>query len=102
MDTCQSNARKQERRALAAEPSTCVFFVSGIPIEKVTEFKYRGRMITENDTDSLAMERNLKRAKQEWGRLRRMLMRRKGAGQPTTSDEQILQGNRSLRAIIRV
>jgi SH3-like domain-containing protein len=40
-----------------------VFTVNGEPIETVKDFKYLGRILSDNDSDEAFVERNLKRAK---------------------------------------
>jgi len=52
-----------------------VFTVEGIPIETVSEFQYLGRIVTNNDDDSAAVNRNLTRARQKWGRIGKVLVR---------------------------
>ncbi len=52
-----------------------VFTVQGIPIETVSEFQYLGRIVTNNDDDSAAVNRNLTRARQKWGRIGKVLIR---------------------------
>jgi hypothetical protein len=41
--------------------------VNGEPIEKVKQFKYLGRTLSDDDSDEPCVERNLKIAKQQWG-----------------------------------
>jgi len=53
-----------------------VFMVNGVPIKTVREFKYLGRMLEDNDDDLPAVERNLKRARQKWGRISRILSKK--------------------------
>ena len=65
---------QRERRTVAASH---VFTVDGTPIKKVTEFKYLGRIVEDNDDDTPAIRRNLKRAKTQWGRFSRLLRREK-------------------------
>jgi hypothetical protein len=55
-----------------------VFTVSGVAIETVSEFKYLGRILSDDDSDEAAVARNLKRARQKWGMIGRVLSR-KGA-----------------------
>jgi hypothetical protein len=52
-----------------------VFTVQGIPIETVSEFQYLGRIVTNNDDDSAAVNRNLTRARQKWGRIGKVIIR---------------------------
>jgi hypothetical protein len=50
--------------------------VNGVPIEQVKEFKYLGRIIRQDDNDLSAVEWNLKQARQEWGSIRRLLLKK--------------------------
>ena len=51
------------------------FETYGEPIEAVLKFKYLGRFLTSTDNDWLAVVGNLKKARQSWGRLARVLSR---------------------------
>jgi hypothetical protein len=53
--------------------SNTIFMINNQPIENVTEFKYLGRYITNNDNDWKAVTWNIKRARMAWGRLARIL-----------------------------
>ena len=46
-----------------------VFTVDGVPINRVSQFKYLGRVLDEDDDDNHAALRQLARAKEKWGRL---------------------------------
>jgi hypothetical protein len=50
-----------------------VFTANGEPIETVKDFKYLGRILSDNDSDEACVERNLKRAKGKWGMICRIL-----------------------------
>jgi hypothetical protein len=50
-----------------------VFTANGEPIEAVKEFKYLGRILSDNNSDEACVERNLKRAKGKWGMISRIL-----------------------------
>ena len=52
-----------------------VFEVTGTPIESVKCFQYLGRTVEENDQDRPAIQRNLKRAREKWGKIGRILSR---------------------------
>ena len=58
--------RQQEARAVE-------FTVAGEAIERVPEFRYLGRILTNNDDDNQAAARQLARAQQKWGRFSRVL-----------------------------
>jgi hypothetical protein len=50
-----------------------VFYVQGVPIEIVSEFKYLGRVIKNNDDDWSAVNQNVKKATATWGRVCKIL-----------------------------
>ena len=52
-----------------------VFNVGGEEIKRVSEFKYMGRIVSEDDDDTLAIEANLKKAKAKWAMFKRLLTR---------------------------
>ena len=54
-----------------------VFNISGVPIKNVKEFKYLGRILEDRDSDAPAVARNLKRARQKWGMIGRILSNKK-------------------------
>jgi hypothetical protein len=66
-------ARKDEQVQKTARD--VVFEVSGVPIENVKEFLYLGRTVEENDDDEPAIQRNLKRAREKWSKIGRILSR---------------------------
>ena len=68
--------REQARRLRACtEAQNVEFEALGSLLGKVNEFRYLGRILTERDSDWPALLRNLKRARQRWGRLSRLLVR---------------------------
>lgn len=52
---------------------TTDFRVSGTAVESVPSFKYLGRQLTNTNDDWLAVCYNIKKAKTQWGRVRRIL-----------------------------
>ena len=44
-----------------------IFTILGEPIEKVNEFKYLGRYVTDTDDDTVTIKYNLKKANEAWG-----------------------------------
>jgi hypothetical protein len=83
---CKKATRTRKARKDAKLQKTArevVFMVEGRPIENVKEFKYLGRILEENDQDWPAVQRNLKRARQKWGMIGRILSR-EGANEPRT------------------
>jgi hypothetical protein len=49
------------------------FTVNGCRIKNVREFKYLGRILENRDNDLPAVEQNLRKARQKWGRIGRIL-----------------------------
>ena len=49
--------------------------MNGEEIQRVDEFKYLGRIVSEKDDDSKAIEANLKKAKRKWAMFKRLLTR---------------------------
>ena len=69
--TRSRQARLDEKRQQSAREFT--FTVSGTPIERVKEFKYLGRILDESDDDWPALQSNLKKAREKWSRIGRIL-----------------------------
>ena len=62
------------QRTLKQEAAlTVTFAVGGNDIERVSEFRYLGRVLSETDDDSCALHRQLARARAKWGRLASVL-----------------------------
>jgi exonuclease III len=59
---------KEQKKAEAV-----VFTVNGYQIKNVREFKYLGRILDNHDNDLPAVEQNLRKARQKWGRIGRIL-----------------------------
>ena len=77
-DACQKASKRFNRYlALREEEAsrTKSFTVGGTEIKRVTEFKYLGRIVSEDDNDSLAIEANLKKARAKWAMFKRLLTR---------------------------
>jgi len=73
---CKKAAATRSRRLDSLVQKTAkevVFTVNGSPIKTVREFKYLGRILEDCDNDLPAVERNLMRARQKWGRIARIL-----------------------------
>ena len=51
------------------------FFVGGDEIKRVREFKYLGRILSEKDDDSPAIEANLRKARAKWAMFKKLLTR---------------------------
>ena len=80
--TCR-DARERYRRYLhhiAEEDSRGVeFTVGGEKFNRVSEFKYLGRVVSEDDDDSPAIETNLKKARMKWAMFKRLQTREKAS-----------------------
>jgi exonuclease III len=76
--TLRLAALKQRRTVAAAAEAPASFTVGPKVLEQVTEFKYLGRVIAQDDSDLAACIRNIARARAKWGAISRVL-RRDGA-----------------------
>ena len=63
---------KQDIQAQAEEVK---FFVDGQEIEKVREFKYLGRILSDDDDDTKSIQDNIRVARQQWNCIARLLKR---------------------------
>ena len=75
---CLKGAERRRRwlaEAETRENSERAFAAYVAPIERVTEFKYPGRIMTATDNDWPVVVRNLGKARRSWGRLSRVLGR---------------------------
>ena len=68
--TRRTNEVKQEQQAKAEKVS---FTVNGKPIKRVREFLYLGRLFTDNDDDTPCIKRSLKKARQRWNCIAKIL-----------------------------
>jgi hypothetical protein len=60
-----------------------VFYVQGVPIKTVSEFKYLGRVVKNNDDDWSAVNQNmLKKATATWGRILCKILSKEGGANP--------------------
>ena len=50
-----------------------VFTINGQQLDRVGEFNYLGRLMLWNNSDWPAMYRNIKKARQQWGKIVRVL-----------------------------
>ena len=66
------NDKMSARQVLAESVS---FMVNGGEIERVKEFKYLGRIFSENEDDTKCIEGNLKKARSRWWRISKVLKR---------------------------
>ena len=68
----RNNELKQEKQGVANNIS---FSVNNRAIERVSEFKYLGRILTEQDDDSVCIKDNLRRARHRWNSVAKVLKR---------------------------
>ena len=72
-----ANIKNNRRFDLCQEASENVRFnVSGEEIIMVKEFKYLGRVLTHNDNDLAAIERQLKKARGVWGKIGKIIRKK--------------------------
>ena len=75
----QTEAQEEEQTEVQGEQEeeivedNTIFTVFGAPIEKVHEFKYLGRIVTDTDDDKATVIYNLKKATKIWGTLHRLI-----------------------------
>ena len=71
------SARYQDLKRYYAEAESreVKFYVDGEEIDRVDHFKYLGRVVSDDDDDSLAIEANLKKAKAKWAIFKKLLTR---------------------------
>ena len=77
-DTCKKLQvrRSNEKAALKQwEAERVEFTINGEKIERVKEFRYLGRILTEDDDDSRCIEDQLKKARSIWWRMAKLLKR---------------------------
>lgn len=71
--------RERRRRAQALEDSRRakeqVFSARGVPLTRVSTFKYLGRILSEDNTDWPAVLKNVKKARAKWAMVRKVLVR---------------------------
>jgi len=76
------NGRKRVTRQgltvdiLAARLQTPTFTAGAVTLDQVASFKYLGRWMTSNDSDTMAVAQNILKARMRWGQLSRLLTRR--------------------------
>ena len=78
LDCCKyttiCNKQRDAMEQLSANKVT--FTVDGNRIENVAEFKYLGRILESNDRDVNAVTSNLRKARQKWGMIGRLLSKK--------------------------
>ena len=76
--TCKKlTSRRQHeiRQNAQAQANDVVFTVNGKAVEEVHEFKYLGRIISDDDDDTKCIFENLKKAKNRWNCIAKILKR---------------------------
>ena len=75
----QTNEELQDRQAEAGETE---FTIYGKKLERVSDFRYLGRVLAEDDDDTICIEGQLKKARKTWGSIAKIL-KREGANAKT-------------------
>ena len=57
------------------EAEAVEYTINGAQIERLKEFRYLGRILTENDDDSRCIQDQLKKARSRWWRMANLLKR---------------------------
>jgi len=73
---CEQYTIRRERYFKAQhqlEAKEVTFQIAGVESERVSSFRYLGRILDENDDDSHALTRQLARARARWGRMASVL-----------------------------
>ena len=76
LTTCRAARRRRENEqklVKQVEGNNVIFTVNGKPLERVRHFKYLGRILSDNDDDSICINENLKRARKRWNCIARIL-----------------------------
>ena len=75
---CVYAKMRQEKRKMKEENLKAVervFKIGDQPVERVSYFKYLGRILTQDDRDWTAIAANIRKARQRWGMVARILSR---------------------------
>lgn len=76
---CRSQAARLQERDRVSRQATMansiVFYVNGIAIQTVSEYKYLGRILSADDRDDAAVSFNIKNANKAWFGMYRILSR---------------------------
>ena len=76
--TCKQGIARRKHEAKQDEQyeaGLVRFYVEGQEIERVHQFRYLGRILTEDDSDTECIEDNLRRARSQWNSVARILKR---------------------------
>jgi len=71
----QERKARREARQRTATAEEVIFTAYGTELDKVTSFKYLGRILSADDSDWPAIYLNLKKARSRWARVYRVLSR---------------------------
>ena len=77
-ETCRQGTEQKKKREMDAgreEERNVKFHINGSEVENVTEFKYLGRWLSQDDNDLKAVRANIQKARQRWGTFSRVLTR---------------------------
>jgi hypothetical protein len=77
-ETCRQGTEQKRKRKMDAERETernVRFNINGNDVENVSEFKYLGRWLSQDDNDMTAVRANIKKARERWGTFSRVLTR---------------------------
>jgi len=98
-DECKQHAQVRKNRILSKiqrAAKRITFYVDGVPIKTVREFKYLGRVLSDDDKDQPAVTRNMQRAQSSWFMLSKLL------GRGAQDNSQILQSCCAVDFIVRI
>ena len=76
--TCKRGAARRNHEAKQDQQyqaNQVKFYVDGNEIERVRYFKYLGRVLTEDDNDSMCIDANLRKARNQWNSIAKILKR---------------------------
>ena len=63
ISTRRQNEELQDKQVMSDEVK---FYIQGEEIKRVREFKYLGRILTDNDDDTKCIESALEKARRQW------------------------------------
>ena len=81
----KGEVRRKNRQDTAKARKTAeqtVFYVGGVAIKNVKEFKYLGRVVTNDDNDEAVVMNNLKCARQKWAQIGKVLVKHGARSNP--------------------
>ena len=78
-NNCKHFTEIKENRKMAKEQQSAsqhIFFVNETPLKMIKQFKYLGRILSEDDSDDAAIKYNLQKAREKWGRIGKILSKK--------------------------